>query len=83
MPSVLAVQSRKLCSGLVGRSTRRSAAAMPERLTCGLAWRSFAGNDRAYLVKELVDGALALRLTLMPVGLLACLIRGIADAPRH
>ncbi|UCI32052.1 LysR family transcriptional regulator [Mesorhizobium sp. B4-1-4] len=63
--SVLAVQIREVVQR-VSRvvDTVRSAAAMPERLDLRLGLvDSFAGTIGAYLVKELVDGALALQLT--------------------
>lgn len=63
--SVLAVQMGELVQR-VSRAvdTVRSAAAMPERLDLRLGLvDSFAGTIGAYLVKELIDGALALRLT--------------------
>ncbi|TGP22950.1 MULTISPECIES: LysR family transcriptional regulator [unclassified Mesorhizobium] len=63
--SVLAAQVQEVVQR-VGRAVDavRSAAAMPERLDLRLGLvDSFAGTIGAYLVKELVDGALALRLT--------------------
>ncbi|RUX06915.1 LysR family transcriptional regulator [Mesorhizobium sp. M8A.F.Ca.ET.059.01.1.1] len=62
---VLAAQVEEVVQR-VGRAVDavRSAAAMPERLDLRLGLvDSFAGTIGAYLVKELMDGALALRLT--------------------
>ncbi|WP_244621922.1 LysR family transcriptional regulator [Neomesorhizobium albiziae] len=63
--SVLAGQAEEVMQRIIRAvETVRAAAAMPERLDLRLGLvDSFAGTIGAYLVKELVDGAFALRLT--------------------